>query len=196
MGVRRYVIGAAIAGLAIAGMGSGPALAKPSRPTPSGNMNLSFQGVEYATVASEPTTIQVDGLGQLIADKQGNLSGAETFTAVNGEGQTENVCTGSVAGSITPPNGNFGSGDGSFTASLVYTPANGAGAYCFPSGTTTTMLLCNRTLLHENLASELDAGTYHCVATGVSVSGGSDTINAATMRARIGITRGNNAPNS
>jgi hypothetical protein len=159
-------------------------------------MNLSFQGVEYATVASETTTIQVDGLGQLIADTQGNLSGAETFTAVNGDSQTENVCSGSVSGSITPPSGNFGSGAGSFTASLTYTPANNSGAYCFGSGTTTTTLLCNRTLLHDNLASALDAGAYHCVATGVSVSGGSGTINAATMRARIGITRGNNAPNS
>ncbi len=194
--MRRYVIGAAIAGLAIAGMGSGSALARPSKPTPSGNMNLKFQGSEYALVSSEATTIQIDGLGQLIADKQGNLSGAETFTAVNSDSQTENVCSGSVSGSITPPSGNFGSGAGSFTANLTFTPGGNSGAYCFPSGTTSMALLCNRTLLHENLASELDAGTYRCVATGVSVSGGSDSINAATMGARIGITRGNNAPNS
>lgn len=194
MGARKYAIGAAIAGLAIGVIGSGAALATPSgRPHPSGNMNLSFQGVEYVTISSEATQINVNGLGQLIADTQGNLSGAETFTAVSPESQTENVCSGAVSGTITPPSGGFGSGSGSFTASLAYTPGSGAGAYCLPS---TTTLLCNRTLLHDNLASDLNAGAYHCVATGVSAAGGSDTINAAALRARIGITRGANAPNS
>ncbi len=194
MRMRKYAIGAALVGLAFAGMGNGPAMAKPGRrPQPSGNMNLAFHGAEYATVSSQATVIDVEGLGQLIGDSQGNLSGSETFTAVNPESQAENVCSGPVTGTITPPSGGFGSDGGSFTASLAYAPAAGAGAYCIPA---TTTLLCNRTLAHENLAGELDAGVYHCVVTGVTASGGADTINAASMRARIGITRGANAPNS
>jgi hypothetical protein len=141
--------------------------------------------------STTPSRLSIDGIGQLIGDTTGNLSGAESFTAVDPTAPAQEVCAGTVSGAITPPAGGFGSGDGQFTISLVFAPTS-PDAYCIPA---TTNLLCNRSLLHVLLVKDLDAGQYHCIVTGMTAgTGATSAINAASMDAHIDSARGNNGP--
>ena len=102
------------------GMSAGRFAAAAELPVPSGNLNLRLNGYEVVTPESSTTStrLSIDGIGQVIADTKGNLSGAETFNAVDATVPAEEVCNGTVSGTITPPTGGFGSGDGEFTISL------------------------------------------------------------------------------
>jgi len=188
-------------GLVVAGIGLALMAGAASRAfaAPSGNLNLRTDGFELVTPNSgSPAHVDIDGIGQLIADTNGNFTGAETYTAVNPAlppgAASEEVCSGTIAGTITAPSGGFASGDGQFTISLNYTPSSGStGTYCIPS---TTAMLCNRSLFHTADVNDLDAGRYHCVATGVTASAGAAaTVNGASLRGYIDSVRGANAPN-
>jgi len=164
--------------------------------TPSGNMNLSLDGYAVITPTSGTAeTADIKGIGQVTADTTGAFSGALTYTAVSAALGTEDVCAGTVAGTITPPTGGFASGDGNFTLGLSYTPSSSAtGTDCIPSSAT---MLCTRTLAHPTLANDLDAGQYHCIATSVTAgTGASAMINAASLHSDLNISRGANAPTS
>jgi hypothetical protein len=173
----------------VAAVGAGPiAFAKSKPPTPSGDMNLRFQGYELAGTQQ----VSINGIGQLSVNISGVItSGVETFTAVNPLTPEDDVCTGSVTGTITAPTGSFGSDTGEFTISLTYTPSASLASLCFAS---TSDLTCNRTLVHKNLADDLNAGQYHCVVTGLTES--PSTPIGASMDAHIDIVSGNNAPQS
>jgi hypothetical protein len=54
-------------------------------------------------------------------------------------------------------------------------------------------LLCNRTLLHKNLANDLNAGQYHCVAQDVTVGGNPV---GASLEGHLDIVSGSNGTNS
>ncbi len=164
--------------------------------TPSGDMNLTLDGYAVITPNSGTAeTADIKGIGQVTADTTGAFTGALTYTAVSAALGTEDVCAGTVAGTITLPTGSFASGDGNFTMGLSYTPSSGAtGTDCIPSSAT---LLCTRTLAHPTLVGDLDAGQYHCIATSVTAgTGASATINAASLHSDLNISRGANAPTS
>src|SRR6202050_5948088 len=94
-------------------------------PTPSGHMNLSLDGYAVITPTSGTAeTADIKGIGQVTADTTGAFSGALTYTDVSAGVGTEDVCAGTVAGTITPPTGGFASGDGNFTLGLSYTPSS------------------------------------------------------------------------
>jgi hypothetical protein len=162
-------------------------------PVPSGNLNLRLDGYEVVTPegSTTPARLSIDAIGQVIADTHGNLSGAETFNAVDATMPAAEVCNGMVTGTITPPAGGFGSGDGEFAISLSFAPTN-TNAYCIPA---TTTMQCNRSLLHKLLVDDLDAGQYHCIVTGmIAGTGATSTINAASMDGHLDSARGSNAP--
>ena len=188
----RIGIAAGAAMLIAVGMSAGRAVAADSLPIPSGKFNLRLNGYEVVTPeSSSAAKLSIDAIGQVIGDTGGNLSGAETFNAVDPTAPAEEVCNGTVTGTITPPSGGFGSGDGEFGVSLTFAPTS-AGSYCIPA---TTTMQCNRTLLHKLLADDLDAGQYHCIVTGMTAGGGSTTtINAASMDGHLDSSRGSNAP--
>jgi hypothetical protein len=189
---KRGVVGMLTAAAMVAAVGAGPiAFAKSKPPTPSGDMNLRFQGFELAGAAGTQQ-VSIDGIGQLSVNGSGDITtGSETFTAVNPLTPESDVCTGSVTGTITAPTGAFASGTGEFAISLSYTPGTGLGSLCIA---TTTDLTCNRTLAHKNLTDDLDVGQYHCVVTGVTAL--PSTTIGASMDAHIDIVSGNNAPQS
>ncbi|HKV55620.1 MAG TPA: hypothetical protein VJN94_13375 [Candidatus Binataceae bacterium] len=181
--------------IAAAGGVTGTAMAKQGPKPPSGNLNLRFAGFE---LVNSDTHLDLNGIGQLIADSAGSFSGAETFTAVNpalpSSAASETVCNGTSNGTITAPTGGFGSGSGDFSISLNYTPASGSGSNCIAS---TTSFECSRTLEHVALEGQLDAGQYHCIVTGVSTpSGSASTIDGASMQGSVDSVRGTNAPTS
>ena len=73
-------------GLVVAGIGLALMAGAASRAfaAPSGNLNLRTDGFELVTPNSgSPAHVDIDGIGQLIADTNGNFTGAETYTAVN-----------------------------------------------------------------------------------------------------------------
>ncbi len=175
------------------GMGLGQFAAAADLPVPSGNLNLRLNGYELVTPESSttPVRLSIDAIGQVIADAKGNLSGAETFNAVDPTVPAGEVCNGTVNGTITPPSGSFGSGAGEFAVSLSFAPTS-TGAYCIPA---TTTLQCNRSLLHKLLVDDLDAGQYHCIVTGMTAgTGATSTIDAASMDGHLDSARGSNAP--
>lgn len=174
-------------GLAMALAGSSAAFAK-GPVGPSGNLNLRIDGYEVFTPTGEAAgQYTINGLGQVIGDSTGSLSGTLTYTQVDALTATEDVCADPVTGITTAPTGSFSQPDGSFTIALSLTspPTNPTGC-----GAATIDLLCNRTLVHQNLRPDLDAGTYHCIAT--SVTGGSAI--PASLTVRIGSVEGANAP--
>ncbi|HUN59208.1 MAG TPA: hypothetical protein VMU41_13930 [Candidatus Binataceae bacterium] len=176
--------------LALAIGGSGAAFAK-SASVPSGNLNLRIDGYEVYTPTGETAgQYTINGLGQVIGDSTGTLTGTLSYTQVDAATATEDLCNDTVAGTITAPTGSFGLTNGSFTASLALTSPEANPAGC---GGATMDLLCNRTLLHHNFVDDLDAGTYHCVATSVTPAGGSAV--PASLTVRIGSVEGANAPN-
>jgi hypothetical protein len=180
-------------GLALVLAGASAAFAKGAT-GPSGNLNVRIDGYEVLTPsAGSPGQYTINGLGQVIGDSNGELDGVLTYTLVNVASATEQTCSDSVSGStITAPTGGFSESGGSFTASLVLTAGSGATADCESA---TIALLCNRTLSHHNLVDDLDAGTYHCIATGVTAAtGGTTAIDAASLTVRIGTVDGANAP--
>ncbi|HLW72398.1 MAG TPA: hypothetical protein VKS22_17475 [Candidatus Binataceae bacterium] len=165
---------------------------------PSGNMNLRTEGYELITPSGGATErIDVDAIGQVIADTSGNFTGAESFTGVNSAlppgSEVEDVCSGTLAGTITAPAGAFASDSGEFTLTSTYTPSStSTGVSCIPS---TVSMLCNRTLVVKKNANDLDAGQYHCLVTGVTAgSGATATIAGASLRGYIDSVSGSNAP--
>jgi hypothetical protein len=186
----RIGIAAGAAMLIVVGIGAKRSAAADSLPIPPGKFNLRLNGYEVVTPeGSSAARLSIDAIGQVIGDAGGNLNGAETFNAVDPTVPAEEVCNGTVTGTITPPSGGFGSGDGEFKVSLTFAPTS-AGSYCIPA---TTTMQCNRTLLHKLLADDLGAGQYHCIVTGMTAGGGSTTtINAASMDAHLDSSRGNN----
>jgi hypothetical protein len=192
IGKSRIGMVAATAMVLAVGMGAGRFAAAAGLPVPSGNLNLRLNGYEVVTSESSttPARLNIDAIGQVIADTKGNLSGAETFNAVDPTVPAEEVCKGTVSGTITPPTGGFGSGDGEFSLSLSFAPTS-TGAYCIPA---TTTMQCNRSLLHKVLVDDLDAGQYHCIVTGMTVgTGATSTIDAASMDGHLDSARGSNA---
>jgi hypothetical protein len=177
-----------VAGLALAIAGSGTMVFAKAAPT--GNLNLRITGYEVLGGGS-PGQYTVNGIGQVIGDTAGTLLGTLTYTLVDEAAHSEEECSEQVSGTISPPTGTFGAVGGSFTASLILAPAAGSTADCDGA---TVSLLCNRTLLHQNLVNDLDAGTYHCIATGVTAADGATAINAASLDVRIGTVEGANAP--
>ena len=182
-------------GLALLLAGSSAAFAKSaSASAPSGNLNVRIDGYEVLTPSGGSAgQYTVNGLGQVIGDSNGDLDGVLTYTLVNAASASEQTCSDSLSGStITAPTGTFSESGGSFTASLVLTAGSSATADCESA---TIALLCNRTLSHQNFVDDLDAGTYHCIATGVTAaSGGTTAIDAASLTVRIGSVDGANAP--
>ena len=188
--------GLVVAGLGLALMGGATSRTFAAAATPSGNMNLRLGGYAVITPTSgSPAQVDIDGIGQVIADSTGGFSGALTYTAVSATLATEDVCTGTVAGTITAPSGAFASGSGEFTIGLTFTPSSSStGTDCIPS---TATLLCNRALAHMSLVDDLDAGEYQCVATGVTAgTGATATVNAASLKGSLDVSRGANAPTS
>jgi hypothetical protein len=172
----------------VAAVGAGPlAFAKNGKPTPSGNMNLRLQG--YEKISGEQVNIL--GIGQEIVDTGGSFLGDETFTYVDPASLGTGVCDGTIsAGAIAFQGGGFGTdGQGQFNITMTFTPKGGTGGTA--CDTTVTTLLCNRTLVHKNLVSDLNAGQYHCVATNVTVGG---TGVPASMEGHLDIVSGSNGP--
>ena len=186
---KRGITIVAAAAMIVAAASVSPAAAKKTPPpAPSGNLNLRIEGYEVVTNSTDPSRVSIEGIGQLLSDTAGSLSGVETFTAVDPTGSSsETVCNGSVTGQITAPSGGFASGSGQFGVTLSYVPASGAGAICVA---TTATMLCNRTLGHPIYVNDLDAGEYHCLVTGLTGTG----ISAASMSAHLGSVSGSNAP--
>ncbi len=187
-------------GLVVAGFGlaliGGATSSAFAAATPSGNMNLRLGGYAVITPSSGSSAqVDIDGIGQVVADATGAFSGALTYTAVSATLASEDVCTGTVAGTITAPSGAFASGSGEFTIGLTYTPSSSStGTDCIPS---TATLLCNRALAHVNLVDDLDAGEYQCVATSVTAgTGATAAVNAASLKGSLDVSRGANAPTS
>jgi hypothetical protein len=180
-------------GLALALAASGTmALAAAKKASPSGNLNLRVTGYEVLG-GGEAGQYTVNGIGQVIGDVNGSLSGQLTYTLVDAAAATEEVCGEQVSGTITKPSGSFGLSDGSFTASLTLAPVSTPAQTADCDGATVS-LLCNRTLLHQNLADDLDAGAYHCIATGVTAAESATAINAASLDVTIHSVEGANAP--
>jgi hypothetical protein len=161
--------------------------------TPSGSLNLRMTGYEVLTPSGGSSgQYTVNGLGQVIGDSNGSLNGVLTYTLVDAAAGTQDTCSDTVAGTLTAPTGSFAQSGGSFTGSLTLTAGNDAAANCEGA---TIALLCNRTLEHQNLVDSLDAGRYHCIATGVTAAGGGTTaIDAASLDVTIGSVEGANAP--
>jgi hypothetical protein len=186
-------------GLAAAGLGLALLAGSTSRSfaaSAPNNMNLRLSGYAVLTpTAGTPAQADIEGLGQLTATTTGVLAGALTYSAVSAAAATEDVCNGTVAGTITPPSGAFASGNGEFTITLNFTPSTSStGTDCISS---TATLLCNRTLAHPTLASNLGAGDYRCIATNVTAgTGATATVNAASLHADLNVSRGSNAPTS
>jgi hypothetical protein len=183
------------AGLALAVAMASAGIASAANKTPSGNLNLQVTGYEVLTpsagIAGQYT---VNGIGQVIGDTGGSLSGGLTYTLVDVHLATEEVCNDTVTGTITPPAGGFASSDGSFTASLALVPGSGATADCEGA---TVSLLCNRTLLHQLDVNDLDAGIYRCITTSITpANGGTTLIDAASLDVTIDSVKGANAPNN
>jgi len=187
-------IGAA-AGLALAAVMASAGIASSAEKTPSGNLNLQITGYEVLTPSGGSAgQYTLNGIGQVIGDTGGSLSGDVTYTLVDVHLAAEEVCNDTVSGTITPPAGGFASADGSFTGSLVLVPGSGATADCEGA---TVSLLCNRTLLHQLYVDDLDAGIYHCIATSITpASSGTTLIDAASLDVTIDSVRGANAPNN
>ncbi|HTT76937.1 MAG TPA: hypothetical protein VMF50_13295 [Candidatus Binataceae bacterium] len=174
--------------LTLALAGASQAYAKAS--APSGNLNLRIDGYEVlAPTVNSPAQYTVTGLGQVIGNSSGTLDGVLTYTLVDVSAATQDTCSDTVSGTITPPTGNFSQAGGSFTASLTLTETSGGGE-CESS---TIALLCNRTLLHHDFVDDLNAGTYHCIATSVTPNDSSPI--PASLTVRIGSVEGANAPN-
>ena len=175
--------------LALVLAGASAAFAK-GAPAPSGNLNLRIDGYEVLTPsAGSPGQYTINGLGQVIGDSTGSLSGVLTYTLVDPSTPSEETCNDTVTGTVTAPTGGFSQPDGSFTINLTLA---GGSANCEGA---TIALLCNRTLEHHNFVDDLDAGTYHCIATGVTAAeGGTTAIDAASLTVRIGSVDGANAP--
>jgi hypothetical protein len=196
--VKKGTLTIAMGAVVLMAMGAGLAIAKKA-PAPSGNLNLRINGTELLTPGvSSPVRLVIDGIGQVIGDSTGTLSGAETYTALvtssNSVEPAEQICNGTVSGSITPPAGDFASGTGEFTASLTFTPVADSGSYCIPA---TTTFECSRALFHEELVNDLDAGEYACVATGSTAAAGADTtVDGVSLSVNITSVRGANAPTS
>jgi hypothetical protein len=183
------------AGLVVAGIGFALIAGATSRAfaaTILGNFNLRIDGYEVLTpTGGAAEKDDIDGVGQLNVTSAGAITGAETFTSVNSNAGTEDVCNGTVAGTIFAPSGAFASGAGNFAISLTYTPTS-TGLTCIPS---TSTLQCSRALLHVNNAGNLGAGEYRCVVTGVTAgSGAAAAVDGAAMRDELTLTRGTNAP--
>jgi hypothetical protein len=185
--IRTGIIGAAALAMAT---GAGPfAFAK----GPSGNMNLRLNGSEVITVATVATQVNFLGIGQVISTTGGAFGGGVTFTASD-TAETD-VCTGTITtgdGQITAPVGAFASGTGLFTISVPMTVSEST-PLCAANDSTTFALACNRTLVHKNLVSDLDAGQYHCVVTGIT---GNAAITGQSMEGHLDISAGANSPQS
>jgi hypothetical protein len=105
----------------------------------------------------------------------------------------QGVCGGAIsAGAIKFQGGSFGTEDqGQFTITMTFTPPPPTSNT--PCQTTDYTLLCNRTLLHKNLANDLNAGQYHCVAQDVTVGGNPV---GASLEGHLDIVSGSNGTNS
>jgi len=196
--VKKGTIAIAMGAVMILAIGTGRAIA--TKAVPSGNLNLRVTGSELLTPGGDSSAVRlaIDGIGQVIGDSTGTLSGAETYTALVTNSSTvepaEQVCQGTISGSITPPAGDFASTTGEFTASLTFTPVADSASYCIPA---TTTLVCSRALFHEALVNELDAGEYTCVATGATAAGGAETtVDGVSLTVNITSVRGGNSPTS
>jgi len=178
------------AGLALAIAGSGTMAFAKGAASSSGNLNLRIDGYEVFTPTDEAAgQYTINGLGQVIGDATGTLSGTLTYTQVDAATPSEDVCADTVSGTITKPSGGFSLAGGSFTIALDVASPGSNPTGC---GGATIDLLCNRTLVHHNLVNFLDAGTYHCVTTSVTPTGGSAI--PASLTVRIGSVEGANAP--
>jgi len=157
-----------------------------------GNYNLKMEGFEVLTpTGGSAEKVDIEGIGQLNVTSAGAVTGAETFSSVDASAATEDVCNGTVTGTITAPAGAFASGSGDFGISLTYAPTS-TGATCIPA---TATLECSRALLHVNNASNLGAGQYRCIATNVTAgSGAAAAVDGASLRVDLALTRGSNAP--
>jgi len=184
-----------VAGLALAAAVAPGGIASAANKRPLGNLNLQITGYEVLTPSGGSAgQYTVNGIGQVIGDTGGSLSGGLTYTLVDVHLATEEVCNDTVTGTITPPASGFASSDGSFIASLALVPGSSATADCEGA---TVSLLCNRTLLHQLYVDDLDAGIYHCIATSVAAAnGGTTLIDAASLDVTIDSVRGANAPNN
>jgi hypothetical protein len=185
--IRIGVIGAAALAMA---SGAGPfAFAK----GPSGNMNLRLNGSEVIS----GSVVSVLAIGQVISDQNGVFSGSVNMTASD---VTEtDLCAVAIptgGGQITKPAGSFSSPTGQFTITmtgLTATPITGPkSTFCAANDLETITLTCNRTLVHKNLVSDLNAGQYHCVVTGIT--GG--TVTGESMEGHLDIVSGSNSPQS
>jgi hypothetical protein len=162
--IRMGVIGAAALAMATA---AGPfAFAK----GPSGNMNLRLNGSE--TIATDQVSFL--GIGQVISNSTGSFSGSVTFTA--SDATESDTCTAPISLPLS-------------SVAAVST----ADTFCTANGGATLALSCNRTLVHKNLVSDLDAGQYHCVVTGISGSAG---VTGQSMEGHLDISAGANSPQS
>jgi hypothetical protein len=170
----------------VAAMGAGPAAF--GKPTPFGNMNLRLQGSEVVNA----TQSSILGIGQELADTHGNFAGDETFTYVDPVSFSTGVCGGAISGgAIRYQGGSFGTeGQGQFTINMTFTPTTAVSNT--PCQTTDYTLLCNRTL-HKNLADDLNAGQYHCIAQDVTVGGSAV---GASLEGHLDIVSGSNGTNS
>jgi len=194
--IRKGMIGALALAMAA---GAGPfAFAKGAK-GPSGNMNFRLNG--YEVISSKQVSILA--IGQVIANAEGQFGGTVTFTVVDPSTPAADVCTASIDSSTTPgtikapPADSFGTPSGLFEISMPFasiTGTGGAGGLCevdYESGDSLT-LMCNRTLVHKNLVNDLDAGEYHCVATGATSLKNSVPVSA---EGHLDISAGSNSPN-
>lgn len=187
--IRKGIVGALALAMAT---GAGPFAFAKGAPS-LGNMNMRLNGNEV--IGGDQ--VSVLAIGQVISDSGGLFSGSLTMTA--SDASETDVCAVSIPsgdGQITAPTGSFSSSTGLFTITmkdLSASPTTGPDStFCAANNGAEITLSCNRTLAHKNLVSDLDAGQYHCVVTGIT--GGSVT--GQSMEGHLDIVSGSNAPNS
>lgn len=161
----------------------------------SGDMNLRLNG--YEIVGADQVSIL--GIGQELVDTSGDISGDLTLSYTDSTDPTDSgTCPGTLGDSnVTFQGGDFGTlGSGQFNITLEFTPKSPVGSTACVD--TTFTLLCNRTLVHKNLAKDLNAGEYHCVATGVTSGAAFPTATAvpASVEGHLDIVSGSNGSNS
>lgn len=183
--IRKGMIGALALAMAT---GAGPfAFAK--GPNPSGDMNLRLNGYEIVGAAQ----VSILATGQELVDSSGNIAGDETFSYIDSSSTSTATCDGTTSGKITPPTGTFGSGSGQFTITLNFAATSPVSSSACQN--TSYTLLCNRTLAHKGLVKFLNAGQYHCVATGVTL-GSTPAPIPGSLEGHLSIVSGSNSPQS
>jgi hypothetical protein len=146
--------------------------------------NVTFDGYYLVTNSSVASQQTLKGIGLIDADAAGALTGIEDLTLVNPALSSTPGSTVSCSGSLGDSSAITANPDGTFGVAINFVPDSAAAtAGCFQA---TTTYLCTRHVVRVNLADNLSAGQYNCIATGATSSTVNVTINAVSEVAHFG----------